>query len=204
MVFAGAVRRGYFGIVKQLCIQCHTAHRWLVVPATVVALLDELRALVRKLAGNSDQLTSRPLSKKEQFRSRSQREANKGSYGPVDDRRSSQFPSFRDRSLSATPPTPRLRSPASGPVHFCQFSGTLGLGFGVTRSGYLSSACSVGTADCGGSEWLPRLGRIRRRRLLRIERRTTRTGSRYDARDRRRSRGSRKWPRRLCSSLPAE
>ena len=120
-VFADAVSRGYFDIAKQLCIQCHTAHQWLVVPATVVALLDELRTLARKLAGISDQLTPRPLSKKEQYRPRSQREANKGSYGPMDDGRPSQFPSFRDRSLSATPPTPRSRFPASAPVRFVSF-----------------------------------------------------------------------------------
>ena len=121
MVFADAVSRGYFDIVKQLCIQCHTAHQWLVVPASVVALLDELRALARKLAGVSDRLTQRPLSKKEQYRSRSQREANKGSYGPMEDKRPSQFPSFRDRSSAATPPTPRFGSPASAPVQFVSF-----------------------------------------------------------------------------------
>ena len=121
MVFADAVSRGYFDIVKQLCIQCHTAHQWLEVPAAVIELLDELRALARKLAGNGHKLTPRPLSKKEQFRSRSHREANKGSYGPMNDRQSSQFPSFRNRSLSTTPPTPRLRSPSAGPVSFVSF-----------------------------------------------------------------------------------
>ena len=35
MVFADAVSRGYFGIVEQLCIQCHTARQWLFIPAPI-------------------------------------------------------------------------------------------------------------------------------------------------------------------------
>ena len=120
-IFSDTISRGYFGIVEQLRVQCHTEHEWLVVPPKVNQLLDDLRALARDLAMRADgALTPRPLSKEESQRSRSHRHANKGSYGPPTEQHAAQFPSFL-RSTD-TPRTPRFGTPTNAPVSFVNFA----------------------------------------------------------------------------------
>jgi hypothetical protein len=161
----------------------------------VTALLDELRALARKSAGESDRHTPRPLSKEEQFRSRAQKEANKGLYGPVPDNRAAQFPFFRDRSLSATPPTPRVLSPA------CRCSLSV-FGYPRPRLRCLAFGWSLPQPLSQHNRlqlfvrWRHRFGRTWRHRPLRVERLTTHARLHSDGRDRRRSRALRVRTRR--------
>ena len=151
MVFADAVSRGYFDIVKQLCIQCHTAHQWLVVPATVVALLDELRALARRLAGVSDRAYSSAVveegavSLSLSARGEQRLVRSNGRQAAV------AISIFSGSLVGGHPANSAITLSGLCARSVCQLSCALSVCFDVTRSGGLSSAGGGSTADCGGS-----------------------------------------------------